>query len=153
QWPGRDDGPAAGDVCGRADVAVLERGSRRLADYLAADPLPAVVARLHGDLGDTGQVAQAHDVADHGDLRMTGDGQVVLNGDAPGPVLLGSRRLRDGGCERRRRDPGRPQHRCGVELFFVTLLVADCQSVLRDIGNQGAHVHFYAQFVQRLGGP
>ena len=75
QRSGRDDRPAAGDVGGRPEVEVPERPGAP-ARGLLPDPAPGVEARLHRDLGQAGQLVEAHQVADDGDLGVTGDGEV-----------------------------------------------------------------------------
>src|SRR5262249_42369398 len=79
---------AAGDIGGRTQVVVLERLVVGLALGLVADPAPRVQSRLHGDLGDAGQLVQAHHVPGHQDVRMAGQGQVLAAHQAARPVLL-----------------------------------------------------------------
>ena len=90
--------PAAGDVGGRAQVAVPERLGRAAAPghlpagsggrrrrRTASPPRPR-----------PGSLSQAHQVADHEDLRVARDGQVGADRDPPGPVAARRRSPRPG---------------------------------------------------------
>src|SRR6185369_1465961 len=62
QPEGRDDGPPPRDVGGRPQVPVPERLVMGLALGLVADLVARVQPRLHRDLGDPGQLVQAHHI-------------------------------------------------------------------------------------------
>ena len=114
QRPGGDDRAAAGDVGRRAEVMVAERLLVDLPRDLVPDAVRGVEPGLHRHLGDAGELVQAHHVAEDGNLRMAGDGQVLLDEDAPGPVALGAGGGREGRGDGRGLDPGGPQHGAGV---------------------------------------
>src|SRR4029077_4206360 len=84
--PGGADGPAAGDVGRRAEVTVPERLLSHIAPDPAPDAVPGVQPGLHRHLGHTGELVQAHHVAEDRDLGMAGDSDVLLDEDAPGLV-------------------------------------------------------------------
>ena len=134
--PGRHHGAAAGDIGGRAEVAVPEGPGGQLAGQLAADPAAGVVTALHGNLGNARQLAQAHHVADDRDLRMAGNCQVVLHHDPAGPVLLGPGGPGDGRGERRGLDAGGPQHGADAVPDLVAIAVSDRQAVEVDVGHE-----------------
>src|SRR5215471_10660476 len=69
QPEGGDDGAPARDIGGRAQVAVAERLVVGLPPGEVADLAGGVQPRLHRDLGDPGQLVQAHQVPGHQDLR------------------------------------------------------------------------------------
>src|SRR5450755_696388 len=152
KWPGRQDGPPAGDVGGRADISVPERPGRGPAGDLALDPVTRIPAGLHRHLGHARQLAQAHQVADHGDLRMASDGQVVADLDAPGAVAARAGRRRDSRRHRRRLDARGPEHYPGLVSRGAAILGAHLQPVAVDVGHDRVHVQFDAQVPQRPGG-
>lgn len=166
QPPRRDDRAAPRDVRGRAQVAVLERlrhapgvgplalaaGPLGLAGQLAPDPAARVEPGLHRDLGDPRQLAQAHHVADHGDLGVSGDGQIVLNHDPPRPVSLRTGRPRQRGGELTGLHPGGPQHGPGLVPRLVAVAVTGDQAVPVDVRHDRFHVQLDAQFTQGIRG-
>ena len=88
QPPYRNDRFAAGDVGGRPRVTVVERLGGGIPGDCMPEAVPGVQTRLHGDLGDAGELVQAHHVRGHVDLGMAGNGAVVVDQDAAGAVLL-----------------------------------------------------------------
>ena len=75
-----------GDRCHAALVEVLEGFRRRLPPKSADDLAGRVFAALHGHLGNTGQVVQRHHVADDEDLRVSGQGEILVHLHATGPI-------------------------------------------------------------------
>ena len=151
QPPHRDHRAAAGDVGGRAQVVVAERLGRRAPPGLVADAAPGVQAGLHGDLGDPGELVQAHHVTGDHDLRVTGDAQVRADLDAPGPVLLGPGGRRDRRRHRRRRDPRGPQHGRRLIPGYRAVLGADAQPAAIHAGHDRVHVLLDPELVQGAG--
>ena len=117
---------------------------RLTSGQLVPDPPPGVEAALHGHLGDAGEVVEAHEVADHRYLRVVGDGQVGVDLDAAGPVLLGAGGGGDLVGERRRLDARGPQHGAGVVARLVTGRIAHDQAVPVHVGDQRVHVQLDA---------
>ena len=148
----RDDGPASGDVGGRSQVVVAERllVAGALLDVVL-DPEAGVQPALHRDLGDPGQVSQAHQVTDHGDLRVAGQRQVGLDLEAPGPVLLRSGPFRQLRGERGRGGAGGPQHGARVVAVGGAVRPLHLEAAGVDGGDDRAHVQLDPHPGQRLG--
>ena len=98
---------------GRAEVAVSERLGRLAPGGHPADPPPGVPARLHRHLRDTGQPTQAHEIAQHIDLGVAGDGQVLADLDASGVVTVRAGRAGDSLGQGRCLHTSGPQHGAG----------------------------------------
>ena len=129
--------------------------TERLLLHISGDPVPDAVPGvepgLHRHLGDPGELVQAHHVAEDGDLGMVGDGEVLLDEDAPGPVLLGAGGGRQGLGDGRGLHPGGPQHGADVVAGLLAVVVADQHIALVDVGDDRAHVLLHAQRIQGLG--
>ncbi len=104
-------------------VAVAERRRRARAKPRAHHPAH-VPALLHRHRRDARQErrravrrANAHHVADRKDLRMAGERQVRLDGDAARAVALCAGQVGEPPGERRRRHPGRPDHRPARDML------------------------------------
>jgi len=151
QRPGGDHRPAPADVGRRAEVAVAERLGLALPGDRAPDPPPGVQPGLHGDLGHPGQPVQAHQVPEHADLRVAGDGQVLADPDPPGVVAVGAGRLRDGPRQRGRGHPGGPQHGAGRVPGDLPVRAARQQPAGVNPGHDRAHVLFDPQLPQVAG--
>ncbi len=149
--PGRDHGPATGNVRPQSLGRGSGTASRPYFPPPGAAPAAGVQPGLHGHLGHPRQLVQAHHVAEDRDLGMPGDGQVLLDHDAPGPVLVrtGGRGQRRG--HRWRLHPGRPQHGVGVVTGLLAGMIADEHPALVDMGDDRAHVLLDPQLVQAAG--
>ena len=81
---------------------------------------------------------------------MVGDGEVLFDQDAPGPVALGAggaaRASATGGAS----TPGGPQHGVGVVAGLLAGVVADEHIALVDVGDDRAHVLLDAQLSRVL---
>ncbi len=99
------DGVEPRDGRHAAEIAIGER-RRLLAVEPALDRVGRVDPRLHGDLGDPGEVVQRHHVADREHLGMTRQGAVVEHRDPAGPVARRPARLGE-----QARPAARPAHR------------------------------------------
>ncbi len=119
---------------------VAERLSGHLPGDLVLDAFPGVYAGLHGYLAHTGELVQAHHVPGHEDLGVAGNGAVVADHDAAGPVLLGAGGRRDGRRDRRRCHPGGPQHGARLVAGHRAVLSADAQPGGVYIGHDRVHV-------------
>src|SRR5215475_1288211 len=76
QPEGGDDRAPARDVGGRAQVVVAERLAVGVALGLLSNPAGGVEPGVHGDLGDPGQLVQAHQVPGHQVVGMVREGKV-----------------------------------------------------------------------------
>ena len=148
----RDDGFPAGDVGGRAQVTVLERFVERLPPGQVGDLAPGVQPGLHGDLGDPGQLVQAHHVPGDQDLGMAGNGQVLADHDPPGPVLLRAGGLGHRGGQRRRLHARGPQDVARLVPGQLAVVILDLQAVSVHVGDDRAHVQLDPQLAQVPGG-
>ena len=81
---------------------------------------------------------------------MVGDGEVLLDQDAPGPVLLGAGGGGQGLGDGRGLHPGGPQHGAGVVAGLLAVVVADQHISLVDVGDDRAHVLLHAQLSRVL---
>jgi hypothetical protein len=145
---------AAGKVSSRPQVTVAERLGGYLPGDFVFDAFPGVYAGLHGYLAHTGELVQAHHVPGHEDLGVVGNGAVVADHDAAGPVLLGAGGRRDGRRDRRRCHPGGPQHGARLMTGHRAVLSADAQPGGVYIGHDRVHVLLDAELGQgacRLG--
>ena len=87
-----------------AEVAIGER-RRLLAVEPALDRVRGMDARLHGDLGDAGEVVERHHVADREHLGMVRQRAVRQYADPAGPVAGRPAGLGEQARQRRRRTP------------------------------------------------
>jgi hypothetical protein len=80
-----NDCAEARDRSHRAEVAVAE-GSILLVTQPPEDGVRRILTGLHRDLGDTWELVETHEVADHEHLWMSRKCAVGQHGDPPGPV-------------------------------------------------------------------
>src|SRR6476620_3978809 len=137
----------------RALVADLAGPSGPSPLQTADDLLRGVAPTLDGDLRDARQSLQGHHVADDVDLGVAGQGEVVLDLDATGPVERSARLFGELATERRGADACGPHLADGLDALTPTVTELHLDAGRVDVDDLGAEAHLDAHVGQSLDGP